>query len=287
MYSEMTSKLKPKDRRYQAMPSPKSSKITFNWPEQKGKNAGGDGDSPWKKDSDRRHSSRVKYDYTVPTAVHRLAKFRQGYYTYFHRCGILELGSDTTDEIDMAFLQALQPEGSHHDEILHETNHLRCSNSDGLRIRQDGTSSHQTMNIQLKADNDELRIKNQQLMHELERLKADGASERQCRLQSESAPAPAAKSSPASVCVDMAALLKIFDAVDQHETGFATRLDLKQRIDDLVGEDSFLQRLSDTIGEMEAMIMERDEFEDIVEHWLTERLTDVSASLVQSSIGFD
>ena len=46
-------------------------------------------------------------------------------------------------------------------------------------------------------------------------------------------------------------------------------MDLKQRIDDLVGEDSFLQRLSDTIGEMEAMIMERDEFEDIVEHWLT------------------
>ena len=102
---------------------------------------------------------------------------------------------------------------SHYDEILRETNHLRCSNSDGLRIRQDGTSSHQTMNIQLTADNDELRIKNQQLMHELERLKADGASERQCRLQSDSAPAPAAKSSRASACVDMAALLEIFDAV--------------------------------------------------------------------------
>jgi len=266
------------------MPSPKSSKITFNWPEQKGNNAGGDGDSPWKKDSDRRHSSRVKYDYTVPTAVHRLAKFRQGYYTYFHRCGILELGSNTTDEIDMVFLQALQPEGSHHDEILRETNHLRCSNSDGLRIKQDGVSSHETMNIQLKAENAELWCKNKQLMHELERLKADGASERQCRLQSESASAPAA---PASAHIDMAGLLKIFDAVDQHETGFATRLDLLQRIDALVGEDSFIKRLSDTIGEMEAMIMERDEFEDIVEHWLTEGLADVSASLVQSSIGFD
>ena len=99
---------------------------------------------------------------------------------------------------------------SHHDEILRETNHLRCSNSDGLRIKQDGVSSHETMNIQLKAENAELWCKNKQLMHELERLKADGASERQCRLQSESASAPAA---PASAHIDMAGLLKIFDAV--------------------------------------------------------------------------
>ena len=63
-------------------------------------------------------------------------------------------------------------------------------------------------------------------------------------------------------------LLKVFDEVDEDETGFAPRLDLRTRVDDYIPRNPRVQELSDTIRALDVMILERDDYIEIVEEWL-------------------
>ena len=63
-------------------------------------------------------------------------------------------------------------------------------------------------------------------------------------------------------------LLKVFDEVDEDETGFAPRLDLRTRVDDYIPRNARVQELSDTIRALDVMILERDDYIEIVEEWL-------------------
>ena len=63
-------------------------------------------------------------------------------------------------------------------------------------------------------------------------------------------------------------MTKIFDDLDEDDTEMATRLDLRQKIDEYVPMDSQLQQLSDKIRAIDGMIVERDDYVEIVEEWL-------------------
>jgi len=321
------------------------------------------------------HSFRVCYDYTVPAAVHRLAKFRQGYYHYFHRCGIKSLSSDTTDAIDIAFLDSSDPAHiarEQHAAVLLETNNLRHHKHDGLRIRQSSQTHLEPSDLRVQneelrdqnallleelakvraknVENEEQRDQNAQLLEELAKLRAEkklwaekapveganvaAAEKRLTRLEAasprnanpksapanpnsvpanpKSAPAANPKSAPAApksanpksapaanpksanpksapaanpksapaARTGLEDLLQVFDSVDEDETGFAPRRDLKAAVDELICKDSTVQILSEVLGALHQMIMEREEFEDHITDWL-------SARNMASSLGFD
>ena len=63
-------------------------------------------------------------------------------------------------------------------------------------------------------------------------------------------------------------LLGVFDEVDEDETGFAPRLDLRTKVDTYIPRNAMVQHLSDTIRALDVMILERDDFEEIVQEWL-------------------
>jgi len=62
--------------------------------------------------------------------------------------------------------------------------------------------------------------------------------------------------------------LNMFDDVDDDGTGFAPRLDLRKRVVQLWDPMGRVQLLADTLKELDTMILEREDFEDIVNHWL-------------------
>ena len=63
-------------------------------------------------------------------------------------------------------------------------------------------------------------------------------------------------------------LLQIFDEVDEDGTEFVARLDLRLRIDSCIERDPRAQSLSEIIKAMDCMILERDDFIDMVNNWL-------------------
>jgi len=63
-------------------------------------------------------------------------------------------------------------------------------------------------------------------------------------------------------------LLQIFDEVDEDGTEFASRLDLRLKVDTHIKRDPRAQSLSNAIRALDCMIMERDDFIDMVNDWL-------------------
>ena len=61
--------------------------------------------------------------------------------------------------------------------------------------------------------------------------------------------------------------------MDQDETGFAPRNELKAALDKLICKDSAVRIMSEVIAAMDQMIMEREEFEDHVTDWLSSKCT--------------
>ena len=63
-------------------------------------------------------------------------------------------------------------------------------------------------------------------------------------------------------------MLGVFDKVDEDETGFAPRLDLRREVDKFIEAAPRVQELSDMIRAMDVMILEREDFQDLVMEWL-------------------
>jgi len=64
-------------------------------------------------------------------------------------------------------------------------------------------------------------------------------------------------------------LLKAFDLVDEDGAGLAPRLDLRKKVDEFVPLCADVQQLSDSVRGLDAMIVEREEYEDLVEQWMS------------------
>jgi len=62
-------------------------------------------------------------------------------------------------------------------------------------------------------------------------------------------------------------LMKAFDEIDEEGAGMAPRLDLRQNVDTFVPAYPEAQELSDTVRGLDAMIVERDEYEELVDEW--------------------
>jgi len=63
-------------------------------------------------------------------------------------------------------------------------------------------------------------------------------------------------------------LMKAFDDVDEDEAGIAPRLDLRKQVDTFVPRCADVQNLSDDVRALDAMIIEREEYEEVVDAWL-------------------
>jgi len=91
--------------------------------------------------------------------------------------------------------------------------------------------------------------------------------------QQEAAPAPPEPEAPvaepmkprAEVYAD---LMNAFDLVDEDEAELAPRLDLRKQIDTFIPAMPAVQKLSDTVRNMDAMIVEREDYEEVVKAWL-------------------
>eukprot|EP00658_Telonema_sp_P-2_P061109 TRINITY_DN4986_c0_g1_i8.p1 TRINITY_DN4986_c0_g1~~TRINITY_DN4986_c0_g1_i8.p1 ORF type:complete len:411 (+),score=102.99 TRINITY_DN4986_c0_g1_i8:182-1414(+) len=66
-------------------------------------------------------------------------------------------------------------------------------------------------------------------------------------------------------------LMAVFDKLDEDETGFAPRLDLRRGVDEYVARDEYVQVLSDTIRGLDVMILERDDYVTTVREWIAGR----------------
>jgi len=73
--------------------------------------------------------------------------------------------------------------------------------------------------------------------------------------------------SPAQIAPD---LKDAFDMVDEDGAGLAPRLDLRKKVDEFVPQCAEVQKLSDTIRALDAMIVEKEEFEEFVDQWVSE-----------------
>lgn len=63
-------------------------------------------------------------------------------------------------------------------------------------------------------------------------------------------------------------LMKAFDLVDEDGTGFCPRLDLREKVDTFIPGCPPAKKLSDTLRGLDAMIVEHDEFEELVDAWI-------------------
>ena len=63
-------------------------------------------------------------------------------------------------------------------------------------------------------------------------------------------------------------LMEAFDACDEDETGFAPRLDLRIKLEEMANSGRpHLQALADLVRELDTMILERDDFEAMAGEW--------------------
>jgi len=65
-------------------------------------------------------------------------------------------------------------------------------------------------------------------------------------------------------------LMEAFNQIDTEGADMVPRLDLREQIDTFIPTCSAVQQLSDTIRGLDAMIVEREEYEDIVSGWLAQ-----------------
>ena len=72
----------------------------------------------------------------------------------------------------------------------------------------------------------------------------------------------------------MNAMLGAFDAVDPDETEFAPRLDLHKEIEKHVADCAQVQQLVDHVRNLDCMVVEKDDFEEIVQMWVDGTLKD-------------
>jgi len=309
-----------KPRRHQPIPEAGANKVVFNWPEpekstsDQGNHIAGSNHiagkvlGHWESVVEKQNRNAHKIDHTVPNAVQRLAKFRQGYYALFQRSGIQTLGSDVADGIDSAFLTAANSGLSSEEKeaIINHTNEFRNNNRNSLRI----ANVHKPPDpMYLRNRCSTLEEENKRLQNELRDLKYE-RDNHQCETQpapdsvrhSQETSIPRTKtilnqetltmvheveqqivdSHQAKEMISMEILLAVFDAVDEDETGFAPRLDLRKKVDEYIDLDPKVQELSDQVRALDVMILERDDFEEMVKEWLSG-----CAGLTQSSIGFD
>ena len=63
-------------------------------------------------------------------------------------------------------------------------------------------------------------------------------------------------------------LLQIFDKIDEDGTEFVPRLDLRLKIDSCIERDPRARALSEIIKALDCMILERDDFIEMVNNWL-------------------
>merc|ERR1712166_1234711 len=68
--------------------------------------------------------------------------------------------------------------------------------------------------------------------------------------------------------MDLKFLAKVFDELDEDETEMCPRLDLRKRIETYVHMDSRIQLLVDMIRNLDAMIVDRDEYLVLVGEWI-------------------
>jgi hypothetical protein len=85
-------------------------------------------------------------------------------------------------------------------------------------------------------------------------------------------PPPAAEVTPDSLPAPerKVQLMDAFDLVDEDGAGIAPRLDLRKKVDSFIPQCAEVQALSDAVRGVDAMILERDEYEEIVDKWLSE-----------------
>merc|ERR1712166_1237936 len=63
-------------------------------------------------------------------------------------------------------------------------------------------------------------------------------------------------------------MMEAFDACDEDETGFAPRLDLRIKLEEMANSGlPHLQALADLVRELDTMILERDDFEAMAGEW--------------------
>lgn len=89
----------------------------------------------------------------------------------------------------------------------------------------------------------------------------------------EPAPAPAEPLVPPAATMKpraeiYAEMMNAFDIVDEDEAELAPRLDLRKQIDLFLPDLPQVQTLSDMVRAMDAMIVEREEYEEVVQAWL-------------------
>ena len=82
-------------------------------------------------------------------------------------------------------------------------------------------------------------------------------------------PAPADKSATENTRKEMEkTVLGAFDEVDPDGTEFAPRLDLRKAIEKHVAECAQVQQLADHVRNLDCMVVEKDDYEEIVENWV-------------------
>ena len=64
-------------------------------------------------------------------------------------------------------------------------------------------------------------------------------------------------------------LKEVFDFIDTHETGVASRVDLRGRVDKFVhmGGQENLSVLSSQVAALDDIVVERSEFEELTQAW--------------------
>jgi len=82
-------------------------------------------------------------------------------------------------------------------------------------------------------------------------------------------PSPISEEVPQRSKTEMAPdLIQAFDTLDAEETEMAPRLDLRKSVDEFIPQCAAVQELSDTVRGLDAMIVERDEYVELVEAWV-------------------
>jgi len=67
-------------------------------------------------------------------------------------------------------------------------------------------------------------------------------------------------------------MMDAFVAVDPDDTEFAPRLDLRQQIETHVADCAQVQQLANHVRHLDCMVVEKDDFEDIVQEWVDGKL---------------
>lgn len=65
-------------------------------------------------------------------------------------------------------------------------------------------------------------------------------------------------------------VIAAFEAVDEDETDMVPRLDLRKKLDHVAKSEPRVKSLAELMKSLDQMVVERDEYEDLVDNWLTQ-----------------